>query len=161
MALLKYTTEVPVSRTVHEIFELLRKAGADSIMLDYDKNKNPCGVSFITKTANGSMSFRMDVDQEHVYQVLKNQYYKSIAPKAVLRDGQAARVGWRIVGDWLAAQMALIEIGLVTLDQIFLPYAVNSEGQTVYKLLTQDGRMSRLLGTGATQDSAQAPGKGA
>lgn len=42
------------------------------------------------------------------------------------------RVAWRIVKDWVEAQMALIESGLAELPEVFLPYAVKPDGRTVY-----------------------------
>ena len=46
MGLLKYTTEVPVSRSVYEIQEALRASGAQSITIEYDGAKQPNGLSF-------------------------------------------------------------------------------------------------------------------
>jgi hypothetical protein len=40
--------------------------------------------------------------------------------------------------DWVGAQMALIEIEMVQLEQVFLPYMViDSTGTTVYERLQQ------------------------
>ena len=47
---------------------------------------------------------------------------------------QAERVAWRIVKDWVEAQMAILESEMVQLDQIFLPYMVNDNGQTVFEV---------------------------
>jgi len=45
------------------------------------------------------------------------------------------RVSWRILKDWVEAQMALVETHMVTLEQVFLPYAVTDDGQTIYDRL--------------------------
>jgi hypothetical protein len=50
---------------------------------------------------------------------------------------QAARIAWRIVKDWLEAQLAMIEAGLVDLQQVFLPYAQDATGRTFYKLMRE------------------------
>lgn len=47
---------------------------------------------------------------------------------------QAERAAWRIVKDWVEAQMALLESAQVEMDQIFLPYMTNARGQTLYEL---------------------------
>lgn len=151
MGLLKYTTEVTAARSVSEIFSILQAAGAESIMLEYDSSKQPSGIGFVIKTHQGPMSFKMAVEIRNIEQILKNQVMRRMVPRSVLREGQAARIGWRIVKDWLEAQLALIEIGLVTLDQIFLPYAVTNQGQTVYQILTEEGRMTKLLAAGGPQ----------
>ena len=45
------------------------------------------------------------------------------------RRQQAVRTSWRVLKDWVEAQMALLETGMVTMDEIFLPYML-SGGQT-------------------------------
>ncbi len=42
---------------------------------------------------------------------------------------QAERVAWRIVKDWLAAQMAILEAEMVEVDEIFLPYLLDRTGE--------------------------------
>jgi hypothetical protein len=44
-----------------------------------------------------------------------------------------ARVAWRIVKDWPEAQLAVIRAGLVDLEQVFLPYAQDAHGNTLYE----------------------------
>ena len=46
---------------------------------------------------------------------------------------QAERVAWRIVKDWVEAQMAILESEMVQMDEIFLPYMVNDNGQTLFE----------------------------
>jgi len=46
---------------------------------------------------------------------------------------QAERVAWRIVKDWVEAQMAILESEMVQMDEIFLPYMVNNNGQTFFE----------------------------
>ena len=50
------------------------------------------------------------------------------------RRQQAIRTSWRILKDWVEAQMALLETDMVTMDEIFLPYML-SGGQTFYQAL--------------------------
>ena len=51
------------------------------------------------------------------------------------RRQQAVRASWRILKDWVEAQMALLETGMVTMDEIFLPYMLFG-GQSLYQALT-------------------------
>ena len=46
---------------------------------------------------------------------------------------QAERVAWRIVKDWLTAQLAILETEMVDVGQVFLPYFVGRNGQTLYE----------------------------
>lgn len=56
-------------------------------------------------------------------------------------------MAWRIARDWLDAQIALIEAGLASMDEIFLPYAIIGRGgETAYQVM-REGRMRELEGT--------------
>jgi hypothetical protein len=46
---------------------------------------------------------------------------------------QAERVAWRIVKDWVDAQMAILESEMVQMDEIFLPYMLNQNNMTLYQ----------------------------
>lgn len=46
---------------------------------------------------------------------------------------QAERVSWRIVKDWVEAQMAILESEMVQMDEIFLPYMLNGSGHTLFE----------------------------
>ena len=49
---------------------------------------------------------------------------------------QATRVGWRIIKDWLEAQLALFFLQMVKIEEIFLPYMYNDKtGQTMFQML--------------------------
>ena len=55
-------------------------------------------------------------------------------PRVKVDAAQAERIAWRILQDWTMAQMAILETEMVAMDQVFLPYMVNSAGETVYEL---------------------------
>ena len=46
----------------------------------------------------------------------------------------ASRVAWRILKDWVKAQMAILETEMVDLQEIFLPYMV-SQNRTLYETM--------------------------
>ena len=51
---------------------------------------------------------------------------------------QATRVGWRIIKDWLDAQLTLLNIEMVKVEEIFLPYMYHDKlGKTVFELLEE------------------------
>jgi len=55
-------------------------------------------------------------------------------------------VAWRIVKDWVRAQLALIESGQATLPQLFLPHAVRADGRTFFEVVAAEPQL--LLGRG-------------
>lgn len=52
------------------------------------------------------------------------------------RMEQAHRTAWRIVKEWVVAQMALIETGMVDMEEVFLPYMLIGN-RTVYEVLSE------------------------
>ena len=54
-------------------------------------------------------------------------------PRRLITQEQALKVSWRIVKDWVEAQMAIVEAELAEMAEVFLPYAVTKNGTTLYK----------------------------
>lgn len=133
MAILNYTTKVPVGRTVAEIHKILVKAGASAIMNGYSPSGQICEIQFrVTTKTMGEVFYTLPADVDGVSSALKKD--------RVYRDQEhAERVAWRIVKDWVEAQMAIIEAQMAELPQVFLPYAKTSNGQTVYQRISESG----------------------
>ena len=138
-SILNYSTTISAQKTMGEITEMLAHARAEAILSEYN-NGTLEAVSFRIKTEFGVMSFRMPANIEGVMIALQRD--KAVPYRLRGRD-QAARVAWRIVKDWLDAQLAMIRVGLVTIDQIFLPFAQDAQGRTVYERMREQ-RFSSL-----------------
>lgn len=115
MPIMNYTTKVDVFATLGEIQGQLVKHGAKKIMQDYDNDGHITALSFLIDTPNGPRGVKLPANVGAVRNVLTKQKVKCD------RD-QAERVAWRIVKDWVAAQMAILESEMVQMDEIFLPY---------------------------------------
>lgn len=126
MPLLNYTTTVNVYKTIGEIQMQLVKHGAKKIMQDYDDAGHIAALSFLIDTPSGPRGIRLPANVSRVQAVLARQKVKSDLD-------QAERVAWRIVKDWIEAQMAILESEMVQIDEIFLPYMVNNAGQTLFE----------------------------
>jgi len=131
MAILNYTTQISAEKTVTEIQQILSKGKAQAILTEFEDGVLSA-ISFRVNTKHGLMSFKLPANIQLIYQVIVRD--TRITPKLRTKE-QAARVAWRIVKDWLAAQMAIIEAGMVDLEQVFLPYAQNNQGETLYETL--------------------------
>ena len=68
------------------------------------------------------------------------------------RQDQARRTAWRILKDWIQAQMALLETNMVEMEEIFPPYMLSGE-QTLYQAL--QANQFRALPSGAGEPAAQ------
>lgn len=130
MPILNYTTNVAVVNSVAEIHKKLVKASASAILSEYE-NGVISHISFRVKTEHGVISFRLPANIDGVYAALRKEV------RGVKRE-QAERVAWRIVKDWVEAQLAIIEAGMATLPQVFLPYAQTKNG-TVYECFERGG----------------------
>jgi hypothetical protein len=128
MALLNYTTTIQASKTIVELQEILRRHGAKAILINYDNEGYIESLSFQVMTPRGDFSIWLPVEPENILKVLARHN----VPKAYQNKEQAIRIAWRIVKDWVKAQMALIETEMVDTEQIFLPYIETAPGKTVY-----------------------------
>ena len=148
MAILNYTTQIPVEKTISEIEKMLSESGATKILKEFDGDNNIFSISFMLITDKGELPFKLPMNVKAVMQVINNQtkdfkktkYGKTrIIPKKFQNDyDQARRVGWRIIKDWLEAQLALFFLQMVKIEEIFLPYMYNANlGKTMFELLEE------------------------
>ena len=135
MALLNYTTGIEAIKTVGEIQGILAGHGAKSILVDYADDHSVEALSFRVLTPQGDIAIRLPIDPEAVLKVLTQQNRLGRVPRRYLTHAQAVRVAWRIVKDWVAAQMAILETEMVRMEQIFLPYVITQSGRTLYETM--------------------------
>jgi hypothetical protein len=79
-------------------------------------------------------AFEADPDAVFGYFKAQRKTYLSHTQAAALRE-QAKRTAWRLLWDWTAVQLSLIEMRQADLLQVFLPYIIIGES-TFYKQLT-------------------------
>jgi hypothetical protein len=136
MALKNYTTTVPVSQTVSDIHRELAAHGARKVMFDYADDGKILAICFSIMTPEGERAVRLPGNADRVQKVLQKQRNDPKRKSRTCIDAspeQAERVAWRIVKDWLTAQLAILETEMVDVGQVFLPYFVNRSGQTLYE----------------------------
>jgi hypothetical protein len=143
MPLLNYTTSIAPQKTVMEIQSMLAKAGASAIMTNIDKEGNIIALSFQLETPEGVIGFKLPTDWKPVLETLRRQG----VTRSLQTPEQALRVAWRITKDWVQAQLAIIETRMVTTAQVFLPYAITKNGQTVFEYMAHNSEL--LLGDGS------------
>jgi hypothetical protein len=86
----------------------------------------------------GGRAFSLPVNVDGVHQVLIEQHrtgkIKShVSKAAVTSPEQAARVAWRVLKDWVEAQLAITEASMATLEQVMLPYLRVDGEVTLYE----------------------------
>ena len=142
MPIKNYTTKVDVYESLGEIQGALARNGARKIMVDYDDQGKPVGITFGLQTPQGGMLFQLPANTPGVMAAFARQ-------KVRVDRGQAERTAWRNIRDWILAQMSFVEAGNVQVDQVFLPYLSDGQGRTLY-VAYQAGQL--LLGEGRHDD---------
>jgi hypothetical protein len=152
MALLNYTTKIDPDKTAQEITKCLSSHGASAILTDYTDGILSA-ISFQIILNDKKLGFRLPCDWRPVLAIItKGKKKPSHWDKERLArwksewELQAVRTAWRIVKDWVEAQMALVETQMVTTQEVFLPYAVMKDGRTLSQHVEQ--KPSLLLGEG-------------
>lgn len=84
------------------------------------------------------LQYRLPCRSAAVYQTLLND---PKVPYRLTTQEQATRVAWRIVRSWVEAQLAIIETGMVAAEEVFLPYRLVGDGQTVYEVYQRSDRL--------------------
>lgn len=76
------------------------------------------GLSFLIDTGLQQVPVRLPVKVDECLRVLKKE--KRENPRKQIKDtmDQAERVAWRILKDWVEAQMALLDIEMVKFEEI-------------------------------------------
>ena len=149
MGLLNYTTKIDADKTAQEIAKCLSMHGAKAVLTDYEDGV-VSAISFKISLEGRDISFRLPCDWRPVYTVLtkgKKFMYgdRGERQKSDLRL-QAVRTAWRIVKDWVEAQMALVETQMASTTEVFLPYAIGKDGKTMFQKVVENPQF--LLGSG-------------
>lgn len=137
MPIKNYTTKIATAKTVGEIQDILGAHGAKSVVTEYVDGGKIGAVSFSYATSYGDRGFRLPANVSGVHGALSAEGVKCD------RD-QAERVAWRILRDWVDAQMAIVEAGQASVDEVFMPYMLDG-GRTLYAAYVG------MLGEGASE----------
>lgn len=142
--LFTYTTEIEPAKTIAEIQEVLISHGAKTVMTNYADNGKIESLSFSVLVDGQERGIRLPADPTPVLKVLERQYQQGKISRKFAEEHQALRVAWRIVLYWVTAQMAILETQMVKMEQVFLPYMIMRDGQTLFESMVKTG--FKLLG---------------
>lgn len=140
MPIKNYTSQVPANRSINEIQDSLVKHGATGFMLQYEQGTGRiCALKFLLQLEENKITFQLPVDWRAFQRVLKHQEVRRWDD-----EDFCYRIAWRNIRDWVLAQMALFETQMVTIPQIFLPFATNKNGKTFFETVAENPQL--LLG---------------
>lgn len=140
MPILNYTTKIDSAKSIAEIQKLLAAKGAKSISSHFE-NGQLLGLYFSFEVNKELLNFKLPCKWEGVLSCLKTD--RKCEPRYRTAE-QAQKITWRIIKDWVEAQVALIEAGQAKMGEVFMPYAVTNNGQTFFQRLESNPQL--LLG---------------
>ena len=147
MSLLNYTSIIEPEQTIGEIQKMLSKHGVTAMMTEYD-GPQVSAVSFRLNIEGTPMGFKLPCNWRGVREVFRQQGITTgkLKHRDKDLDNQPGRTAWKIIKDWVEAQLALVEVNMVTVPQVFLPYTIMKNGQTLAEHVASNP--SFLLGDG-------------
>jgi hypothetical protein len=131
MALKNYRSES--TRSFEIIQQTLATHKAKQIVLDYADDGRVNALAFSLEIEGRLHAFRLPARVENVERILYGNRELTSAQKE-----QAYRTAWANIRDWVTAQMALIDTGMVKPEEVFLPYMLNRQGQTYFEALQEN-----------------------
>ena len=144
MSLYMETTKIDAVKTAGEISNLLRMAGAQRIVQDYEPGTGRLiSLRFGLPQKDGTIAgFRLPVRTAPVFEHLQRQVSPRFRErKADDHREQAERVAWRQILRWTQAQLALTETGMVATQEVFFPYLLVTPERTAYEDFAATGRL--------------------
>ena len=132
--LANYTTTQAPTKSLAEITKALVAAGARGVAQEYGgSNGRITAVEFAIPMAGQAgtvhmLHFRLPLRPDEVARVLVSQR----APARYVTPEHVERVTWRVLRDWVLAQVAMIESGMLTLPEVMFPY-MRTGDETMYQ----------------------------
>jgi hypothetical protein len=144
MAIKNYTSDKPLEKIFAELQQALAAHGAKQISYEYGDDGKVHGVAFAVKIHDQLIRVKLPARIEQAQAVLKRQWDDGRISHKRGRENtygfeQAYQVAWRNILDWVQAQMALLEIGMAKMEEVFLPYMLDRQGRTFFERMEQRG----------------------
>jgi len=133
MPIANYTTTISVDKTIGEIQSMLGRHGASGVLVEYGEDREPAAVRFSFTTPTGEVLFKLPARAENILAVFRREG----VPKKYQCIEQAQRTAWRLIKDWIRAQLSLVQAELVELAEVFLPYMTDPSGRTMFEAVKQ------------------------
>ena len=101
----------------------------------------------MVKQDNGYLPIRLPSEPEKIIVMLNEKVDRGEIPRKYRNDKeQALRIMWRVILDWVDAQMTMVEIGQRTLLQIFFADVCHiGSDKTLYQSIMDDKISGYLL----------------
>ena len=146
MPLKNYTSTMPVSRSISYIEIKLAQNGAREILKLYNKSGQVTGICFNIPLNGRDMFYKLPAKIAECEKVLIANLSPRARPETKKKiSQQAERTAWKILSDWVEAQMAMIELSQVEILQVFLAYVYDHQKQQTFFEQIKEKKYKALL----------------
>jgi hypothetical protein len=146
------TTIVPTNRSIEAMQTALVHHGATGVLYEYEKGTGRiAALRFRLPVKEQDLSCSLPVQWHNCQRVLEIQQVRRWDD-----EEDVYRVAWRNRRAWVLAQLALYETEILEMPQVFLPFATDAKGQTLYEHAQANPRW--LLGDGKEGRSPNSSG---
>lgn len=151
MGLKCYTTKVPADQSASEIQKMLSIRGATGILLEYEQGTGRIDrIAFKMRMGEQEIGFRLPLRWRQVKNALieDRTIENSYRARAAREEDYCYRVAWRILREWVDAQMAMVDLRMVQVQEVFLPYAIMRDDKTLFEnMAANPGRLLAQRGS--------------
>lgn len=126
------STDVSAEKSANEISAELVRAGALTISMDYGADGCITGIRWSMAIKTKLVEFAIPARTDAI-----EKYLTSKAPTQMQRNkakGKARRIAWRQLYRWVQIQNALVQTGMAEPHQVYMPYAINVQGSTMFEV---------------------------
>lgn len=136
-----YTSNQSASRSISYIEQKLIQQGANKILKIYDEDCRLKAICFSIIIDGEDISFKLPAKVKACETVLLSNLSARARPETRKKvPQQAERTAWKILQDWVEAQMAMIELSQTEIMEVFLPYVFNNQTeQTFFEQIKSKG----------------------
>lgn len=128
------TTRKEPEETSSEIEVKLKNYGLTKYMKDY-QNGEVVGCIFSVQIRDKEVPIKLPIRWEPLLEKANNGKTKYIKPGD---KNQAKRVAWRQVLRWVESQLALVDLEMVEIAEVFLAYMMVDKERTLYQHLIEN-----------------------
>jgi hypothetical protein len=148
-----YTSSVSAGQSIRHIEDVLAAHGASQILKEYERDGLVTAVAFIVPMRGVDVPFKLPARVGQCEKVLRGQIKRPREDTEKKIAEQALRTAWKIVSDWVDAQMAMVDLSQVELMEVFLPYVYDGVRKQTYFERIKERGFKTLLPAGSQEES--------
>jgi hypothetical protein len=138
-AVKNYTSTIPINHIFDGLQKVLVEHGAKQIVFEYGEDGKIYGITFAIEVMGKTIPIKLPARIAEAQALIKKQYEMGLIKKRKLTEPeQAYRVAWRNIWDWVEAQMALLDIKMAKIEEVFLPYMTDYTGKTFFEVVADN-----------------------